>query len=233
MASSRFGLGSACGWWHPATLSAVAAVFLSAVGLSAQAADPTPTPMNPEAEQALDRAREAQEDFEGLRRRHLPISALWTSGECDALVGVDIFPEAKEAAQRDRPGVYDHYFVAYLTTEEGVGKLESLPTEFNLLVTVAALGFGDIPVDAFLNAFNLLEEGALVAFNIKDRFLSETDETGFSGAVQGMCDESLELLNTRLYRHRVSMSGESLNYVAVVGRKLRNADPDRCLAALA
>ena len=153
--------------------------------------------------------------------------------ECDAVVGVDIFPEAKEAALRDRPGVYDHYCVADLTTPEGVDKLERLPTDFNLLVTVAALGFGDIPVDAFINAFNLLDEGALVAFNIKDRFLSEADETGFSGAIQGMCRGSLELLNTRLYRHRVSMSGEPLNYVAVVGRKLGDADPESCLAEIA
>ena len=31
------------------------------------------------------------------------------------IVGVDIIPEAKEAAERDRPGVYDDYFVVDLT----------------------------------------------------------------------------------------------------------------------
>lgn len=150
-----------------------------------------------------------------------------------ALVGVDIFPEAKQAALRDRPDLYDHYCVADLTTDDGVGRLEALPVDFNLLVTVAALGYGDIPVGAFINAFNMLQEGSLVAFNIKDRFLSPDDDTGYNGAIQGMCDGSMELLETHKYRHRVSMAGEPLYYVAAVGRKLRDADPDSCLAEVA
>ena len=150
----------------------------------------------------------------------------------ETLVGVDIFPEAKMAALRDRPGVYDHYCVADLTTEEGVGQLEKLPGDFNMLITVAALGYGDIPVDAFINAFNLLEDGSLVAFNIKDRFLSDQDESGFSEAIQGMCEGSFQVLQSRKYRHRISMSGDPLHYVAVVGQKLKNADPNLCLADL-
>ena len=152
--------------------------------------------------------------------------------DCETLVGVDIFPEAKTAAYRDRPGVYDHYCVADLTKDEDVNKLSDINTDYNLMVTVAALGYGDIPVDAFLNAFNLLEKDALVAFNIKDRFFSEQDETGFNDTISSMCEGSFEILNTHKYRHRVSMAGDPLYYVAVIGKKLEDADPDTCLANL-
>ena len=153
--------------------------------------------------------------------------------EVETLVGVDIFPEAKLAAFRDRPGVYDHYCVADLATENGLRQLEKVGGGFNLLVTVAALGFGDIPVEAFINTYNLLEDGALVAFNIKDLFLTEADRTGFNEVIQGMYQGSFKVLQSHKYRHRVSMSGEPLYYVAVVGRKLRDADPDLCLAEIA
>ena len=40
-------------------------------------------------------------------------------------------------------------------------------------MTVAALGYGDIPPQAFAEAFNLISDHGWVAFNIKDRFLQE------------------------------------------------------------
>jgi hypothetical protein len=56
--------------------------------------------------------------------------------------------------------------------------------DFNALVTVAALGFGDIGTRAFANAYNLLTDGAWVAFNIKDRFLSDADDSGISQTIK-------------------------------------------------
>jgi predicted TPR repeat methyltransferase len=152
--------------------------------------------------------------------------------DCQSLVGVDIFPEAREAALRDRPGVYDDYHVADLCQEDHVERLSALDTDFNLLLTVAALGYGDIPVDAFVNAFNLLEPGSLVAFNIKDRFFSDSDRTGYHNAIQGMCENAFQIRETQRYCHRYSMGGEPLYYVAVVGEKHSDADPSSCLAEL-
>jgi hypothetical protein len=97
---------------------------------------------------------------------------------------------------------------------------------------VAALGYGDIPVDAFVNAFNLLEPGGLVAFNIKERFFTDSDRTGYHNAIQEMCEGAFEIKDTRRYRHRFSMAGEPLHYVAVVGQKHADADPNSCLAEL-
>lgn len=141
---------------------------------------------------------------------------------CRVVVGVDIIPQAREAARRDRPEVYDDYYVLDLAhpTREDREKLSRW--RFNTLVTVAALGYGDISAKAFVNAFNLLEEGAWIAFNIKDRFLSQTDQTGFNETIHQLLQDSLELIDSKRYCHRISLAGEPLHYYVIVGRKINN-----------
>lgn len=138
-----------------------------------------------------------------------------------ALVGVDILPEAAAAAQRDRPDVYDDYLACDLTalTDEQRRRLGAEAP--NCLTTVAALGFDDMPPDAFKQAFDLIPEGGWVAFNIKADFLDEAaDESGFRALIRSLVrDGELEVLATRRYVHRLSIAGEPLEYVAVVGRK--------------
>jgi predicted TPR repeat methyltransferase len=141
---------------------------------------------------------------------------------CEALVGIDIIPEAVSATRRDRPGLYDDYYVMDLCD---IGKDEEdllAKWRFNTLVTIAALGYGDIPSRAFVNAFNLLEDGSWIAFNIKDRFLSEEDGSGFKETLDDMFDHCLQILQSERYCHRLSMSGEPLNYVGIVGRKIHD-----------
>ena len=137
------------------------------------------------------------------------------------LVGADIIREARDATERDRPGVYDAYYVldfAGLTDDEQ----ETLGSwGFDCLVSVAALGFGDIPVDAFLAAFNMIADDGWIAFNIKETFLDRTDESGFSRLIRELIlSEYLDLYQLRRYRHRFSIEGEPLYYFAVGGRKL-------------
>jgi hypothetical protein len=141
----------------------------------------------------------------------------------DTLAGVDIYPEAKEATKRDRPGIYDAYYVLDMT--ELAKKEEAMLQgwRFNLLVTVAALGFEDICTNAFIRAFNLIETGAWVAFNIRDKFLQPGDQSGFKETLDAMMDDSLDMLKSRRYCHRISIGGEPLHYYAIVGRKLKNA----------
>ncbi|WP_170161727.1 methyltransferase domain-containing protein [Desulfosoma caldarium] len=143
---------------------------------------------------------------------------------CDLLVGVDILPEAKEAAERDRPGVYDRYYVLNLADlEENIrARLEAY--HFNTLVTVSALGFNDIPIKGFLNAFNLLEDGAWVAFNIRDRFLSDDDQSGYRQALESMIQNNFEIAKETPYCHRLSITGDELCYHAIVGRKTGDVD---------
>jgi hypothetical protein len=147
-------------------------------------------------------------------------------GEClqeavptESIVGVDIIEEAKNAVQRDRPDVYDDYYVMDLSEVDEGDKQKLNRWNFNALVTVAALGFGDIPTQAFVNAFNLIDNNSWVVFNIKDRFFSTDDETGYSDMLQQMIGNSLNLVKKHHYTHRLSMAGKPLHYYAIVGRK--------------
>ena len=100
------------------------------------------------------------------------------------IVGVDIIEEAAEAAERDRPGIYDDYFVVDLTDIPADDQRALEEHRFNCLTTVAALGFGDIPPEAFAAAYNLVEDGGLIAFNIKERFVDRRRPQRLRGADQ-------------------------------------------------
>ena len=136
------------------------------------------------------------------------------------IVGVDIIEEALEATERDRPDVYDDYRVVDLTDVSPEDDAAFRDHHFNAMVTVAALGFGDIPPQAFAQAYDYVEDGGLVVFNIKDRFLETGDSSGFRKLVNGLADEGLmEPLAQRRYRHRLSISGKPLHYFAHVCEK--------------
>jgi predicted TPR repeat methyltransferase len=138
----------------------------------------------------------------------------------DRLVGVDIIPEAREAALRDRPDVYDAYHVADVTVLSPTLREDLSSARFNTLCCVAALGYADIPPAAFRAAFNLISDRGWIAFNIKDRFLSEDDTSGFAALIRRLREENvLELLTSERYQHRRNVSGEPLHYVALVGTK--------------
>ncbi|MFU8856054.1 MAG: class I SAM-dependent DNA methyltransferase [Deferrisomatales bacterium] len=139
------------------------------------------------------------------------------------LVGADIIPEAYEATERDRPGLYDEYYVAdFCNLDEGLRE-EIASWQFNCLTTVAALGFGDIPTKAFIEAFNIIRSQGWVAFNIKETFLDASDQTGFSRTIRELIwSDYLDLYYLERYRHRLSMEGEPLSYFAIAARK--NAD---------
>jgi SAM-dependent methyltransferase len=138
----------------------------------------------------------------------------------DSIVGVDLLEEAKEAAERDRPGLYDAYHALDLTELEQDIRENLVAHDFNCLTCVAALGFGDIPADAFRAAYDLVSPDGWVAFNIRDQFLDNGDASGFSRLLNSMFENGeLEEHTRQRYQHRVSVSGEPLYYVAVVAQK--------------
>lgn len=137
-----------------------------------------------------------------------------------SIVGIDLLEEAKEAAERDRPGLYDDYHALDLTELDPVTREDLAEREFNALTCVAALGFGDMPPDAFRTAFDLVGPGGWVAFNIRDEFVSKEDRSGFAQLLDRMYDEGELVQHNRLrYQHRVSVEGEPIHYIAVVARK--------------
>jgi SAM-dependent methyltransferase len=135
-------------------------------------------------------------------------------------VGVDIIPEAATAAERDRPGLYDEYVVADLLDPESGAADRLRPQRLNALTCVAALGFGDIPPEVFCEALRQVETPSLVAYTIKDAFLGEKDESGFSELVERLeKDGSLVTITQERYQHRLNWAGEPLHYVAVLAEK--------------
>jgi predicted TPR repeat methyltransferase len=139
---------------------------------------------------------------------------------CGTIVGADILPEAAEAAARDRAGVYDEYIVADLTAPTGEVRGAFGRYRFNVMTSVAALGFGDIPPEAFTYAYDQLLTGGWLAFCIKDDFLEDEEPSGFSALIRSLMESGeLEVLARRRYRHRLSAKGEPLHYVAMVARK--------------
>ena len=136
------------------------------------------------------------------------------------IVGLDILEEAKMATDRDRPGIYDDYYVLELGKPGAKPRPELAEWRFNCLVTVAALGFGDIPPAAFREAFNYVEDGGWVAFNIKETFLDNRDTSGFSMFIRNLIlNEYLDLYHLERYQHRLSIDGRPLFYFGLAGRK--------------
>lgn len=146
----------------------------------------------------------------------------------DHIVGIDIIPEAAMATERDRPGVYDRYHVLDLTELADAERAELAAHRLNCLLLVAALGFGDIPTAAFAAAHNVLETPAWMAFNIKEDFLDgKDDDTGFSGLIRRMLSEGIiERRSERRYRHRLSVAGDPLHYLAIVAIKRADVPPE-------
>ena len=142
-----------------------------------------------------------------------------------SIVGIDIIPEAKEAAYRDRRDVYDDYCVTDLTDLPEDEEKNLRRADTNCLTTVAALGFGDIPPLAFAQALNLIDTPGWLAYTLKESFLREQDMSGFSRLIRRLNrDGYIQTMCYRRYQHRISITGEPLFYVAVIARKLKDLD---------
>ncbi len=134
-----------------------------------------------------------------------------------SIVGVDLLPEAAAAAKRDRPEVYDDYLVADLTqlSDDERGRLDD--RNFNCLISVAALGFDDIPPEALATAYDQVRPGGWIALTIKEDFLTTEDPSGFQKLIRRMIDEKmLDPRTHERYRHRLSSNGQPLYYVALI-----------------
>lgn len=143
------------------------------------------------------------------------------------VVGLDIVEEARVAAQRDLPGVYDEYMIADMN--EPSDKVDDCMRQLrpNAFVCVAALGFGDIPPRAYHRTANYVALGGLFAFNIKEEFLDSRYTYGFSELIRRMISEKvIRVEASRRYRHRFSAAGEPLYYTAMVATKLKEIPKD-------
>jgi SAM-dependent methyltransferase len=184
------------------------------------------------AEILHDAVAESRENFSELRVLDLGAGngmmgeALKKQGVA-RLVGVDIIPEAGASVERDRPGLYDAYYVEDFCNLSQEKREEIAGWSLDCLVTVAALGFGDIPPRAFIEAFNLIQPQGWVALNIKDIFLYKSDTSGFSTMMRELLfSEFLDMHHLDRYRHRLSVEGKPLYYFAIAGRKKSDLTPE-------
>ncbi len=136
------------------------------------------------------------------------------------MVGVDISAAAAFAVERDRPGVYDDYHAMDMSSMSTAQREHLAGWRFNCMISVAALGFGDIPVRVFAEAFNLVDDSGWIAFNIKETFLDNRDKSGFSVFIKNLIlSEYLDIYHMERYRHRLSIDGQPLYYFGVACRK--------------
>jgi hypothetical protein len=145
----------------------------------------------------------------------------------DSIVGIDLLPEARDAALRDRPGVYDDYLALDLSQISPGDRATLEGHDFDLMTCVAALGFGDVPPLVFAEAFNLISSPGWIAFNLRERFLADEGPAGFGRFIRRMLDEGVIEERARMsYTHRVSVTGEPLTYLAFVAAKRRDVPLD-------
>jgi SAM-dependent methyltransferase len=139
------------------------------------------------------------------------------------LFGVDLEPQAREAAWRDRPDVYDDYLV---------GDLAALPDaqlstiEPTAVLALSALGPGHAPPAVVERAIALLTPGGLVAFAVTPTLMPDSDDpagrqTGYPDYLRELFAVRVDELGRRAYVHRRRTDGTDDLAVALVGRLRR------------
>lgn len=138
------------------------------------------------------------------------------------LAGLDLEPEARTAATRDRPGVYDHYEVGELGSSDGTLLSELRELRITALLALSAIGIGHVPPNALTQALGLLGPGGLFAFAVTPNLLpgsedAEGQASGYPDFLTDLLDRTDELARAE-YVHRRYADGSDHPAVALVGR---------------
>jgi hypothetical protein len=135
------------------------------------------------------------------------------------LVASDNIAAARDAALRDRPGLYAEYLVGDTDDLPQVGALIRTQ-QLNCLVAAGALGLGHISAASFHRLWSAFPGGAWFAVSVNEDlakpgasdfgdYLAEFEQRGDWGEI---------VLHER-FRHRLTMAGDPIHYVAIVARK--------------
>lgn len=136
-----------------------------------------------------------------------------------SLIGLDLEPQARVAALRDRPGVYD----AYLTGDVLGMNVDALRAHgFTSVLALSAVGAGHLPSQALERVIGLLEPGGLFAFAVTPVLLpGSTDPegaaTGYPETLARLLADGREVARAE-YVHRRQVDGTPHHAVALVGR---------------
>lgn len=135
------------------------------------------------------------------------------------LVGVDLEPMARVAAERDRPSVYDAYLVGDIAGDELQAELA--PQGFTAMLAVAAVGAGHVPPEVLRAAVELVVPGGLFGFAVTPPLLpGSTDPEGIDSGYPALLEELFAPEVARHeYLHRRSADGTPHDAVALIGRR--------------
>ncbi|MDP1849248.1 MAG: hypothetical protein Q8K79_15765 [Solirubrobacteraceae bacterium] len=135
------------------------------------------------------------------------------------IVASDGIPEARAAARRDRPGLYAEYLVG---DTDDLAQVPELIREhgLNALVCAGALGLGHISADSFHRLWTAFPPGAWFSVSLHED-LAVPGGSDFGDYLAGFEERAGggEILVREPFRHRLTMAGEPITYVAVVARK--------------
>jgi SAM-dependent methyltransferase len=139
------------------------------------------------------------------------------------VVGLDLEPAARDAAGRDRPGVYDDFLVGDLGAWSADELADLERRRFTALLAVAAVGAGHVPPATLRRALDLLEPGGLFGFAVTPALLPGSDDaagraTGYPDFLTGLLADEADELGRRTYVHRRQTDGTPHDAVALVGR---------------
>lgn len=140
-----------------------------------------------------------------------------------SITGIDILPEAAQAAKRECLGVYENYYVEDLTnlSEKALDTLSS--RGFNCMVCASALSSNHIPPLALATAFNLIAPNGSIAFNVQKEGWEEKGEASFVARNPWVAETDIfEIAQKHDYQHRFHMDGRPLYYKATIGTKRAN-----------
>lgn len=137
------------------------------------------------------------------------------------LAATDSAKRARTAADRDRPGLYASYVVADANGRPA--ELGSLVRELgiNCVVCAGALGFAHIDAQSFTELWDLLPPGAMFALTVDEGLVRPgASDVGDELALLRGGHAGTEIVVWERFRHRLSVSGEPIHYLAVGARKV-------------
>lgn len=138
------------------------------------------------------------------------------------VAGADGITEARDAARRDRPGLYAHYLVGEtLDVDEIRGLVAS--EGLTALVAAGAVGEGHVPVDALEQLWAAFPPGSFLALTLKDGgpATGDHDVRDVLAMIERLAGDEhpTRTVVRRSFRHRLSMAGHELQYLVVVAAK--------------
>lgn len=136
------------------------------------------------------------------------------------LEAVDICPEAAEAANRDRSGLYDAYHIDDLTNLRPETEASFRSAEFNVVAMASATGWGNhIPLAGFEKSFDLLVPGGWYIFHVKPNDPDPECIELCAWVEEKVATGKLIQKHRGSHFHRKSSNGADIYYDVVIGLK--------------